>query len=237
MGIYGKHGRATAILACPLKRSSPAGASQGPGDAWGASSALLSEDCLRHSAVEAVRQQQYPWALVLLNQLIERHPHRAAYHSNRGLVQMWCGQYAAALEDFNRALALDPSLDQGYNNRATCHAALGQPYNALFDYDRALALNPFNTRARLNLGITLRDIGHLDDALTCLDEALLFYQLTEHLYAERGRTYHQLGDWNCALADYRRCLDALAQLDPTPTHQRMAQRVQGWIDELLSGCR
>jgi tetratricopeptide (TPR) repeat protein len=199
--------------------------------------AIVSDDSLSHSAVEAVRQRQYPWALVLLNHLIERHPDRAAYYSNRGLVHLWCGHHTAALDDFNQAIGLAAHLDQAYNNRATCYASLGFLEQALQDYDRAVELNPFNTRARINLGVTLRDLGNLNEALTCLDDALLFYQLAEHIYAERGRTYHLRGDWNCALADYRRCLEALAPLEASHDHNQLAQRVQGWIDDLLTGCQ
>lgn len=191
------------------------------------------EDWLQHLTQEAVRQQRYNGALLLLDHLIERCPHRASYYNNRGLVHLWCHHYVEALADFDHALQLDPHLDQAHNNRATAYAALGCFAQAVADYERALEINPFNTRTRINLGITWRDLGQLDRALVCLDEALLFYQLTEYVYAERGRTYHLRGDWNCALADYRRSLDLVATQPATAPVMALQKRVQGWIDALL----
>jgi len=236
MGIYGKHSPAKRLASGQGSTSRVALLSAGhsqtmqPPEPWLLD---LSDDALGHSAVQAVRQGNYPWARQLLTQLIERHPLRAAYYSNRGLVHLWCGDQQAALKDFNQAIDLAPDLDQAYNNRANCYAAMGCSVEALLDYDHAVELNPFNTRARINLGVTLRDLGHLDDALTCFDDALLFYQLAEHSYAERGRTYHLRGDWNCALADYHRCLDVAAKLEPSYSLEQLVQRVQGWMHELI----
>lgn len=195
--------------------------------------APVPDDILSASAVRAVRQRRYRWALHLLNQLIQRHPGEANYYSNRGLLHLWCGEYDAALNDCNHAIELDPGLDQAYNNRANCYAAMGLTVKALVDYERAVDLNPFNCRARINLGVTLRSLGDYDASLNCLDEALLFYKLPAFIYAERGRTYHLRGDWNCALADYRRAQSKACEGRQTPQKSRLIQRVQGWIDELL----
>lgn len=194
-----------------------------------------SEASLRSLTQEAVRQKRYNGALMLLDHLIERCPHESTHYNNRGLVQLWCGRPVEALADFDQALHLNPNLDAAYNNRGSAYAALGALSQAVADYEQALARNPFNTRARINLGITWRDLSQWDQALVCFDEALLFYQASEYIYAERGRTYHLRGDWNCALADYRRCLDLLRAWPngPTPLHRR----VQDWMDGLLSAAR
>lgn len=198
-----------------------------------ASAPVTSDETLSRLAAGAVRHQQYPQALRLLSQLIDRHPQSAMYYSNRGLVHLRLGQLWAALADCDQAVDLGPDLDQAYNNRALCYSALGDLAAAVDDYDRAIDLNPFNTRARINLGATLRQMGDLDRALDCFDEALMFHQLPEFIYAERGRAYHLRGDWNCALADYQRVLTAIAELPASAQHQALAQRVQGWITALV----
>ncbi len=191
------------------------------------------DDTLSRLAAAAVKRQQYAQALRLMGQLIERHPHQAMYYSNRGLVHLRLGQPKAALADCDRAVTLGPDLDQAYNNRAMCHAALGHLTAALDDYERAVDLNPFNSRARINLGATLRQLGDLEGALDCFDEALMFHQLPEFIYAERGRTYHLRGDWNCALADYHRTLSTAATATPNPQIQALVRRVRQYIHELL----
>lgn len=191
------------------------------------------DDTLSRLAAAAIKRQQYAQALWLMGQLIERHPQEAMYYSNRGLVHLRLGQPRAAMADCDRAVTLGPDLDQAYNNRAMCHEALGYLTAALDDYERAVDLNPFNSRARINLGATLRQLGDLEAALDCLDEALMFHQLPEFIYAERGRTYHLRGDWNCALADYHRALSTATKVAPNPQLQALVRRVKQYINELL----
>ncbi len=192
-----------------------------------------SDETLSHLAAAAVRSQHYPQALRLLSELIDRHPQTAMHYSNRGLVHLRLGQTWAALADCDQAVDLGPNLDQAYNNRAMCYSALGDLAAALDDYDRAVDLNPFNIRARINLGATLRQMGAFDSALDCFDEALMFHQLPEFIYAERGRTYHLRGDWNCALADYQRALVTGAASPSTHSLKALKQRIQDWIAELV----
>ncbi|MGF1570424.1 MAG: tetratricopeptide repeat protein [Nodosilinea sp.] len=237
MDIYQQLSKTVASAPKPSARpiakpeTKPLAVFQNPATARAAGDA--SDQALSQSAMQAVQLKQYGWALSLLDQLIARHPHRAVYYSNRSLVKLWSGDQDAALEDCNQAIKLSPDLDQAFNNRATCYAAVGLMEQAIQDYERAIDLNPFNVRARINLGATLRDLGNLDEALARLDEALLFYQLPEFIYAERGRTYHLRGDWNCAIADYRRALAAAADSELTHPAQQMIQRVKGWMAELV----
>ncbi|ASC69119.1 hypothetical protein XM38_000450 [Halomicronema hongdechloris C2206] len=193
-------------------------------------------DGLSQRALKAVRHRLYSRALTLLTCVIHRDPDNGRHYSNRGLVYFWQGQLARALADYSQAIRLNPRLDQAYNNRGNCYAARRQWHQALADYDQAVNLNPYNVRARINYGITLRDMQDYDAALLCFDEALMFHQFPGHIYAERGRTYHLRGDWNSAIADYRRAL-AIFSTETAPQSAKfsrfLAQRVRQWLQELL----
>ncbi len=194
----------------------------------------LKDSYLRSGALKLAQQGNYTQAIALLSQLIQQHPQNAIDYNNRGLIYFQSGEVQKAWCDYNTALQLNPDLASAYNNRANYYAARGELTTALTDYDQAIDLNPSYVRAWINRGITLRDLGQYEEAIDNFEVTLLFGQLKGHIWAERGRTYHLWGDWNCAIADYRR---ALTQL---PTHNkkdvlgyRLRLQLENWLDELL----
>jgi tetratricopeptide (TPR) repeat protein len=198
---------------------------------------LPTEDTLmRQQALAAAQQGKHQEAIDRFTQLIGRYPNSAMDYNNRGLVYFQSGQRSAAIADYNKALQLNPRLDSVYNNRANYYAAQGQLLEAILDYEMALDLNPNNIRAWINQGITLRDLQMYERAIECFELALAFGRLEGHIYAERGRTYHLWGDWNCAMADYQRAIIHLpsptgAKSDPSV---RLRLQVELWLDDLLS---
>jgi tetratricopeptide (TPR) repeat protein len=196
----------------------------------------LSDTYLRACAAEKSQQGNYADAIALLSQLLYRCPGNAIDYNNRGLVYFQAGQLQQAIADYDRALELNPNLAKAYNNRANYHATCGNFLAALADYDRALDLNPSYVRALFNRGITLRDLERYEEAIESFDLALLLGQLEGHIYAERGRTYHLWGDWNCCISDYRRALELLPQhnssnADPA---MRLRTQVETWLNQLLT---
>jgi tetratricopeptide (TPR) repeat protein len=188
----------------------------------------------QHALVEA-QQGHHTEAILLFSHLIDCDPSNASDYSNRGLVYFQSGQRDAALTDYNRAIELNPRLDSAYNNRANYYAAQGQFLEAILDYDIALDLNPINVRAWINQGITFRELELYDRAIESFELALYLGKLEGHIYAERGRAYHLRGDWNCAVADYRRALTALPQsgAGAQSPSVRLRAQVERWLDELI----
>lgn len=190
-----------------------------------------SEQCLRREAREKARAGDYNAAIAILTCLIDRNPADAANYNNRGLFYFQSGQVEKAIADYNMALQLNPRLDSAYNNRANYYAAVGKLVEAISDYERAIDLNFGNIRARINQGITFRQLGLYELALESFDFALILGdRLCDHIYAERGRTYHLQGDWNSAIADYRR---VLFELPTSEIDLRLRLRVETWFNDLL----
>jgi len=203
---------------------------------------------LRQQALDNAQQGDLPTAIALFTQLIHYNPNSASNFNNRGLLHFQTGQWQQALMDYDRALMLNPRLGKVYNNRGNCYAAIGNFNAAIADYERAIDLDPTDMRARLNLGITLRQLGCFSEAIEQFDLALQLSQFLTmtatvsiaaevdgHLHAERGRTYHLSGDWNCAVADYHRALQYLPIANPNlHPAQRSRCQVKGWLRELLS---
>ena len=194
-------------------------------------STVSSERQIRRCIEENISYGNYAVAISLLNELIARYPKNATNYNNRGLIYFRLARISEALEDLNMAIAINPQLDSAYNNRANCHAASGNLIAAVSDYDLALDLNPANLRAWINQGITYREMNTYDLALENFEIALfLGNSLKERIYAERGRTYHLWGDWNCAVADYQTALAIISELPD----KRDRTKVQSWLDELLN---
>jgi tetratricopeptide (TPR) repeat protein len=195
---------------------------------------------LRQQAISKAQAGAWIEALELFDLLIRRDSSNASDYSNRGLVYFKIGDLDQALENYNQALSLNSRLAKVYNNRANCYASMGNLAAAIADYDQAIDLNPFDLHPRINQGITLRDLGAYQRAVEVFDLALQFSKLGNasdmtntlvgHIYAERGRTHHLLGDWNCAMSDYQQ---ALAILTTDTGSYRLQCQVGIWLSELL----
>ena len=189
------------------------------------------EQQLRNCIRDRASQGDYTVAIALLDRLIALCPDNAADYNNRGLMYYHNGQYSEGVRDLSQALKLDPNLDNAYNNRAKCYAAGGYLTEAIADYDLALDLNPANLCAWIDQGIAWRELGIYDLALENFDITLIIGEsLQERIYAERGRTYHLQGDWNCAVADYQTALEILT--DKTDK-ANLRDRVENWLNRLL----
>ena len=190
------------------------------------------EGQIRNCVAEKASQGDYAVAIALLDELIALRPNSATDYNNRGLMHFRNNQIAEALADLSQAVKINPRLDSAYNNRANCYAAQGELVEALADYDVALDLNPANLRAWINQGVTFREVEMYDLAIENFDIALIIgNRLQGRIYAERGRSYHLRGDWNCAVADYQQALELLAL---NPKLAKFKQKVETWLTELLA---
>lgn len=198
---------------------------------------------LRQQSLAEAKQGHYLEAIAGLTILIDRNPENATDYNNRGLVHYQCGHLKAAIEDYNEAIRLNPKLAGAYNNRANYYAAQGLLLEAIADYEMAIDLDPTNIRAWLNQGITLRDLEMYSAAIDNFDQALQLKELLSanlddnlvleaHIYGERGRAHQLAGDWNYAIADYRRTLDRLPESEISG--KRLRLRVSRWMQELTN---
>ena len=216
------------------KNVSPVTLSQNKHGAKNRAESPLGDSSLRSCALKSAQKGDFSEAIALLSQLIQRHPQNAVDYNNRGLIYFQSGENQKAFCDYNTALQINPNLASAYNNRANYYAACGELSAAIADYDQAIDLNPSHVRARINRGITLRDLGQYEEAIENFEVALLFGQLEGHIWSHRGRTYHLWGDWNCAIADYRRALTQLSDdLRNVPSCPLRLQ-LENWLNELLS---
>ncbi len=198
---------------------------------------------LRQQSLFCAQQGDFTTALSGLNLLLLRYPRSAADYNNRGLVYFQAGQWAYALADYDKAIELDDQLANAYNNRANYYAAQDDLFAAVADYQTAIELDPRNIRAWINQGITFRELDMYIPALDNFEEAFALNEeeedsgsyafLCAHIYAERGRANHLLGDWNCAMSDYYEAIAYLNEETEGNSYPPLWWQVDAWLGELL----
>jgi tetratricopeptide (TPR) repeat protein len=198
---------------------------------------------VRQQSLFAAQRGNFVIALGGLDALIDRYPQSAPDFNNRGLVHFQAGNWAAAIADYDRAIELDEDLANAYNNRANYYAAKGDLFAAVADYQTAIEIDPTNIRAWINQGITFRELEMYIPALDNFEEALdlvaeeedmtHYIFLSAHIFAERGRTHHLFGDWNCALSDYYEAIAHINHESQTTAYPPLWWQVDSWLSELL----
>lgn len=99
-------------------------------------------------------------------------PNNPYYQLSLGEAWLKAADYSPAIEHLRRACELEPDLVEA-------HFALGQAYNkfdkaemALAAYERVLKINRDHPQVRLGMATVLSSLGRMDDAATCLGEAI-----------------------------------------------------------------
>lgn len=115
----------------------------------------------QHDAVSAYRQA------------INLKPDFADAHFALGCELNDLGQKESCVECYRRALELRPDLVEAHIRLANVLTQMpGQLTAAVASYRQALVLQPDNVSVLTNLGCALKDLGELDNALTCIRKAL-----------------------------------------------------------------
>ena len=198
---------------------------------------------LRQQSLFEAQRGNFTVAVAGLNILLDRYPESASDFNNRGLVHFQAGHWTEAIADYDRAIELDENLANAHNNRANYYAAKGDLFAAVADYQTAIEIDPSNVRAWINQGITFRELEMHIPALDNFEEALdlvaqegdeaQYIFLSAHVFAERGRTYHLFGDWNCALSDYYEAIAHLNHESQTIACPPLWWQIDTWLSELL----
>jgi len=97
----------------------------------------------------------------------------AAAYMNLGVAYKHLNMFEDALEYFKKSLELRPTADEHYN-MANTYVKLTPPNNeeAIWHYKEALKIDPAHANCHQNLGLALKNIGHLDAAIMEMKQAV-----------------------------------------------------------------
>ena len=115
--------------------------------------------------------RDYPAAVDLLAQVVNRSPDSFAAHGNYAIVLRALKRVAEAEAHVRRSLALNPSYAHGYRMLAELMTERRDLSGAITAYQRLIELEPRNVAAHNNNSLLLRKIGKLDEALAAMAHA------------------------------------------------------------------
>jgi tetratricopeptide (TPR) repeat protein len=160
------------------------------------------------AAVYAHKRRDFPRAIDLARQALDRRPDEAAAldHMARAMHNLDRGKEALAL--FERAVTLAPRYAEGWNNLALARRSAGRMDDSVVAYRRALALRPGFRSAALNLGKTLLAFQHPHEAVVELRAWLARAPNDSEARQHEGLGLHLLQRLDEALVAYRQSVES-----------------------------
>jgi tetratricopeptide (TPR) repeat protein len=104
------------------------------------------------AGVAAQRQGHAQDAIALFGEALQKDPHNAIAHFDRGVLEQQIGRSGAALTDYDAAIATSPNYIAALYNEATLYGGV-DPARAIVLYQQVTRLAPKDAAAWLNLGL------------------------------------------------------------------------------------
>ena len=145
---------------------------------------------------------------------------------NRGAAMGSRNEFTEALKSLDEGIALDPTNKNGYFNRSIALYSLAQTdlsqqkaymERALADYKKYLEFDPRNANVWYESGMIQRILGHSQEALNALNQALRYDTGFALAYRERARAQAQLGNKAAAQQDYQHAQQLGVGMEPQDT--------------------
>jgi len=172
--------------------------------------------------------------LKLWNDTVQKSPHKARPHNNRGLVFFSRGRYVQAMADYNKAIELNPAYADAYDDRGIAYYTQGNFIQAVADFDKTLELNSLYINAYNNRGVAYVRLNKLTLAVADYSRAIQLNPYWAEVYNNRGGAYFHQGSFAQAVADYSRAIALNPGYMEAYSNRGMAYAKQGRFGEALS---
>lgn len=149
----------------------------------------------------------------------------AMTHRARGDEAAASHHFQEALEAYDQVINIAPDYARAYGGRALTYYLMEKYEDAITDYRSELAREPW-AKTHHQLGLALRNLERLDEALVELEQAVARAPGEGRYYFSRGRLLARMGDEGRAIADFKTYLRLSSATD---TARR--ERVKEWLKE------
>jgi arylsulfatase A-like enzyme/Tfp pilus assembly protein PilF len=126
-------------------------------------------DAYNSLGVAYSRLGRHDEARTAFERVLQLDPTSATAYENLGIDRLGASNLAAASADLARALEIDPRLARAHNALAAVYLRQRREADAIAEWRLALEIEPKLYDALYNVGTTLWDTGHRDDARPFLD--------------------------------------------------------------------
>ncbi|MBL7933676.1 MAG: glycosyltransferase family 39 protein, partial [Bacteroidia bacterium] len=116
------------------------------------------------------RQNTYKTEISYLDEGIEDCPRNYFFHSQKGILLYFQGNFAEALPCMDRAIVIYPGQAKLHNNRGKVHYELGHKKETIDDYTLALKLSNYKTSIHLARCMAYKKFGEIDKAKDDLED-------------------------------------------------------------------
>jgi len=128
-------------------------------------------DLLNYLGLVLIDQGRYDEAIPPLQEAISKKPYAAPFYLNLGTAYALYGDFPQAAVYFEQATFLSPQYLLALQNFGLAQLNAHEFERALPPLLDALAIDPGNGATWINLGISLSELGYLDDGLFALEHA------------------------------------------------------------------
>ena len=139
-----------------------------------------------------------------LDRMIDATPENAHQIVKRGCARADLGDFDGGIADFTTAIELVPHYGDAYRFRAMTYLLKHDVESALEDVEEDLELRPENADSHAMHGDVLREMRRQPDALRAYERALELDPKSALGLVGRAYCHFDKGDWEKAIADFRR---------------------------------
>jgi len=179
----------------------------------------------------ATHDGDYPAALALLREAIERDPDSALLHSEVAEIKLKIGQVPEALEYIAKAIKLDAEFRPPYVLGGILMSSAGKDWEAADYLRKAVKLDPSKEDAYLHLALSLMRLFEYEETVATLKALIKINpdSILGHYYL--GRAYGQMRLYREALGFFKKTLELRpefeqAAIDMAATHEALGDYPQ-----------
>ena len=146
--------------------------------------------------------------------LVKKEKLDASERYNKGFSFKTLGFMDEAIDEFNQVIAQDPNHFKAYLELSLLYLKKGIHTFAMEELEKALKINPYSVEARKTKAITLREMGHLREAVEEYRETMILDPDDVKIHLELAGLYEIMEEYENAEMFYQNFIICATNEDP-----------------------